>query len=93
MEGEKNEVASSDSVGLCSGSSEFHISGSIRGINIDFVTVGHAGNASDTQVMMTNATNGYGAVSYNYRIGKYTIPMVILGMSEAVQSSRMALMT
>jgi len=31
----------------------------------DFVTIGHAGNASDS--------TGYGAVNYNYRIGKYEI--------------------
>lgn len=46
----------------------------VRGINIDFVTIGNAGNAADTQVM-TDAghTTGYGAVGYNYRIGKYEI--------------------
>lgn len=32
---------------------------------IDFVNIGHAGNASDT--------NGYGAVSYDYRMGTYEI--------------------
>ncbi|MGD0785297.1 MAG: formylglycine-generating enzyme family protein [Sedimentisphaerales bacterium] len=37
----------------------------IRGINIDFVTIGHAGNAADA--------TGYGAVGHNYRIGKYEI--------------------
>jgi hypothetical protein len=45
----------------------------IRGINIDFVNIGHAGNASDTRVMTTDGTTGYGAVGYNYRIGKYEV--------------------
>jgi sulfatase modifying factor 1 len=45
----------------------------IRGIDIDFVTIGHAGNAADTQVMWTDGTTGYGAVGYNYRIGKYEV--------------------
>jgi sulfatase modifying factor 1 len=44
----------------------------IRGINIDFVNIGNAGNAADTQVM-DDATTGYGAVGYNYRIGKYEV--------------------
>ena len=30
------------------GSSEFASADIIRGINIDFVTIGHAGNAADT---------------------------------------------
>jgi formylglycine-generating enzyme required for sulfatase activity len=37
----------------------------IRGINIDFVTIGNAGNATDI--------TGYGAVGDNYRIGKYEV--------------------
>jgi len=40
----------------------------ISGISMDFVTIGHAGNAADT-----GGTVGRGAVSYNYRIGKYEI--------------------
>jgi formylglycine-generating enzyme required for sulfatase activity len=44
----------------------------IRGINIDFVNIGHAGNAADTQVM-SDGTSGYGSVSYNYQMGKYEI--------------------
>ncbi len=44
----------------------------IRGIDIDFVTIGNAGNAPDTQVM-DDSTSGYGAVGYNYRISKYEI--------------------
>jgi formylglycine-generating enzyme len=44
----------------------------IRGINIDFVTIGHAGNAGDTQVE-SDGTTGYGAVGYDYRISKYEI--------------------
>ncbi len=34
-------------------------------INMDFVSVGNAGNAADD--------TGYGAVGYNYRIGKYEV--------------------
>jgi formylglycine-generating enzyme required for sulfatase activity len=45
----------------------------IRGINIDFVTIGNTGNVADTQVMTTDGTTGYGSVGYNYRIGKYEI--------------------
>ena len=51
----------------------------VQGINIDFVTIGNAGNAGDTRT----GTNEYGqilanpygcgAVDYNYRIGKYEI--------------------
>lgn len=40
----------------------------IHGINIDFVNIGNAGNAADT-----TAYGVYGAVGYNYRIGKYEI--------------------
>lgn len=40
----------------------------VRGINIDFVNIGNAGNSADP-------TTGslYGAVGYNYKIGKYEI--------------------
>jgi formylglycine-generating enzyme required for sulfatase activity len=43
----------------------------VRGINIDFVTIGNAGNAGDKRV----EANPYncGAVSYNYRISKYEV--------------------
>jgi len=37
----------------------------VQGINIDFVSIGNAENAADT--------TGYGAVGYNYRIGKYEV--------------------
>jgi formylglycine-generating enzyme required for sulfatase activity len=40
----------------------------IRGINIDFVAIGNAGNPADT-----GGTPGYGTVGYNYRIGKYEV--------------------
>ena len=40
----------------------------IRGINIDFVNIGNAGNGTDPAT-----GNLYGAVGYNYRIGKYEI--------------------
>jgi len=41
---------------------------SIRGIDIDFATIGNAGNATDPATR-----NLYGAVSYSYRIGKYEV--------------------
>ena len=37
----------------------------IRGINIDFVTIGNPGNAANTR--------GFGAVGYEYQIGKYEV--------------------
>jgi hypothetical protein len=43
----------------------FALAENIRGINMDFVSIGNAGNAADT--------TGFGAVGYNYRIGKYEI--------------------
>jgi sulfatase modifying factor 1 len=52
---------------------------SIHGINIDFVTIGNAGNPGDTRtgtdVLGYPLANPYGcgAVSYNYRIGKYEV--------------------
>ena len=48
----------------------------VRGIDIDFVPIGNAGNTADTQVMESNSgygTSGYGAVSYNYSIGMYEV--------------------
>jgi formylglycine-generating enzyme required for sulfatase activity len=51
----------------------------IRGINIDFVSVGNAGNAGDTRTGTDSYGNplanpyGCGAVSYDYRIGKYEV--------------------
>jgi hypothetical protein len=45
----------------------------IRGIGMDFVTIGNPGNAADTVVMERDGTTGYGAVGYNYRIGKYEV--------------------
>jgi formylglycine-generating enzyme required for sulfatase activity len=43
----------------------FLIASASASVTIDWVTVGNAGNAADA--------NGYGAVSYNYRIGKYEV--------------------
>ena len=40
----------------------------IRGIDINFVTIGNPGNTADT-----GGTPGCGTVSYNYRIGKYEV--------------------
>jgi MYXO-CTERM domain-containing protein len=38
-------------------------------VTIPTVSVGNAGNAGDTEVMTTDGTSGYGAVSYDFRIG------------------------
>jgi len=40
-------------------------------VSIDMVTVGNAGNAGDTRTGFN--TFGYGAVAYNYQIGKYDV--------------------
>jgi len=45
----------------------------VQGIDMDFVPIGNAGNAVDTQVMSTDGTTGYGAVAYDYYIGKYEV--------------------
>jgi hypothetical protein len=50
----------------------------IRGINIDFVNMGHAGNAGDTRTGIIAGLPianpyGCGAVGYNYCIGKYEV--------------------
>lgn len=37
----------------------------VQGINIDFVTIGNASNSADN--------TGYGAVGYDYSIGKYEV--------------------
>jgi len=44
---------------------------SIRGIDIDFVTIGNAGNPGDTRAEAY--PSGSGTVGYDYRIGKYEI--------------------
>jgi len=50
---------------------DFTSADTIRGIDMDFVTIGNAGNAGDTR---TEAhPYGCGAVSSNYRIGKYEV--------------------
>jgi len=41
----------------------------VRGIDIDFVHIGNVGNVDDT-VVMNDGTTGYGAVGYDYWIGK-----------------------
>ena len=50
----------------------FTLADNIRGINMDFVNIGNAGNAGDTRDYYANPI-GCGAVSYNYRIGKYEV--------------------
>jgi len=44
----------------------------VRGIEIDFVTIGNVGNSPD-ELEMIDGTNGYGSVDYEYRIGKYEV--------------------
>jgi formylglycine-generating enzyme required for sulfatase activity len=41
-------------------------------VNIDTVYVGNVGNVPDTEIM-TDGTTGYGAVDYEYNIGKYEV--------------------
>lgn len=41
--------------------------------NLETVLVGDAGNTGDTVVMQQDSTTGYGAVAYNYSIGKYEV--------------------
>jgi formylglycine-generating enzyme required for sulfatase activity len=43
----------------------------VQGINMDFVTIGHAGNPGDTRAEASPP--GCGAVGYEYRIGKYEV--------------------
>jgi len=51
----------------------------IRGIDINFVTIGNVGNAGDTRTGTDESGHpwanpyGSGAVDYNYRIGKYEV--------------------
>lgn len=44
----------------------------VRSIDIDFVTIGNAGNVGDARIMIGGAY-GWGSVNYNYRIGKYEV--------------------
>ncbi len=45
---------------------------SAPGVTMDLVSVGDAGNAADTTVRVDGST-GFGAVSYEYKIGKYEV--------------------
>jgi formylglycine-generating enzyme required for sulfatase activity len=45
----------------------------VRGIALDFVTIGRAGNAGDTRADGPANPFGCGAVGYDYRIGKYEV--------------------
>jgi formylglycine-generating enzyme len=44
----------------------------VSAVTVETVAVGNPGNAADAQVMI-DGTSGYGAVSYEFRIGKYEI--------------------
>ncbi len=65
----------------------------IRGIDIDFVNFRNAGNVVDTHVMSTDSTTGYGAVSYEYGIGKYEITNAQWDMFVAVAGAPTGSMT
>jgi formylglycine-generating enzyme required for sulfatase activity len=47
----------------------------VRGIDIDFVTIGNAGNAGDTRTDYPDSAEPYGcgAVGYEFRMGQYEI--------------------
>lgn len=47
----------------------------VRGIEMDFVTIGNPGNPGDTRTDYPNSADPYGcgAVGYEYRIGKYEV--------------------
>lgn len=62
-------------------------------VNIDYVTVGNAGNAADAAVMRTDGTTGYGAVSYEYKIGKYEVTNAQYGayLNEAAKTDTYSL--
>ena len=45
----------------------------VRGIDIEFVPIGNPGNPADTVIMVSDGTTGYGAVDYDFQIGKYEI--------------------
>ncbi|MDP6635325.1 MAG: SUMF1/EgtB/PvdO family nonheme iron enzyme [Phycisphaerae bacterium] len=47
--------------------------GAVRAVNIETVHVGNPSNAGDTAVMTVDGTTGYGAVNYEYNIGKYEV--------------------
>lgn len=42
-------------------------------VTIETVPVGNVGNTADTAVMTNDGTTGYGAVNYEYRVGKYEV--------------------
>jgi len=42
-------------------------------VTFDWVTVGDPENVGDTEIMDRDGTTGYGAVSYEYKIGKYEV--------------------
>jgi len=46
---------------------------STKAVITEWVTIGNAGNAADTEVMISDGTTGYGAVGYEYQIGKYEV--------------------
>jgi len=48
---------------------------SVRGIDLDFVTIGNPGNPGDTRTDYPDSANPYGcgAVDYTYQLGKYEI--------------------
>ncbi len=49
------------------------VSAASAAVNIDTVAIGNPGNADDDEVMVTDSTTGYGAVSYAYNVGKFEV--------------------
>ena len=45
---------------------------SAQAVNMEWVTVGDAGNVADTE-LMNDSTTGYGSVATTYNIGKYAV--------------------
>lgn len=41
--------------------------------SMEMVRIADAGNAADTEAMITDGTTGYGSVNYDYSIGKYEV--------------------
>jgi len=56
---------------VCMMAANFASADTIRGIGIDFVTIGNPGNIGDTRAEAN--PYGCGAVGYGYRIGKYEV--------------------
>jgi formylglycine-generating enzyme required for sulfatase activity len=65
----------------------FTLANTIRGIDIDFVNIGHVGNAGDSRINNQAIPRYCGSVSYDYRIGKCEITNAQWGTFTAVAGS------